>query len=75
MSPNEPKTSFFGQNPVFPAKIDEDQVFRLKSTETSFFTGQKPVFPAKIDQNHFSWPNETKTKQVFSAKINQNHIV
>ena len=72
MAPNEPKCSFFGQNPVFPAKIDADHFFRPKSTETGFFR-QKAVFRPKLTKTTFL--GQIRPKQVISAKIDQNHIV
>ena len=63
LSPNEPKCTrnlFFRSKPNFSGQNRRKPLFRLKSTETGF-SGQKPVFPANIDENHFSWPNSTKT--------------
>ena len=84
MTQNDPEstiTTFFSQNrpkPAFPVKIDQNHLFRPKSTTTSFF-GQNPVFPAKIDKDHFCRPKSTETSfsgqnrptPLFLAKIDR----
>ena len=65
--PKLTKTSFFGQNPVFSAKIDENQVFLVKIGQNHFF-GQNLVFSVKIDHIHFSRPNSTQTSFFLGQK-------
>ena len=74
---NWPNPGFFGHNPVFSVKIDQNQFFfsQDQPTKTSFYK-QKAFFLAKIDKtpfyrwkpsstqidpNHFFWPKLIKT--------------
>ena len=73
-NPESTRITFFGQNrgkPLFPAKIDQDRLFRSK---TSFSSQNRPkrLFSAKIDQTQFFGQN--RPKPVFSVKIDQNHF-